>query len=54
MRRQMWLHGEFQRTFVNALAHQQAVDSLMRIILLMDYAAFDITHYYQERMLLED
>lgn len=50
MRRQMWLHDEFQRTFVNALAHQQAVDSLMRIMLLMDYAAFDITHYYQERM----
>ena len=54
MRRQMWLHDEFQRTFINALAHQQAVDSLMRIMLLMDHAAFDITHYYQELMQQED
>lgn len=54
MRRQMWLYDEFQRTFVNALAHHQAIDSLMRIMLLMDYAAFDITHYYQEKMLQEN
>jgi len=50
MRRHMWLHAEFQKIFINALAHQQAVDSLMRMMLLMDYAMFDITQYYQDRM----
>ena len=50
MRRHMWLHAEFQTMFINALAHNQAIDSLMRIMLLMDYAIFDITQYYQERL----
>lgn len=49
MRRHMWLHAEFQDIFINALAHHQAVDSLMRIMLMMDYAIFDITQFYQDR-----
>ena len=50
MRRHMWLHAEFQTIFINALAHHQAVDSLIRIMLMMDYAMVDITQYYQDRM----
>jgi len=50
MRRHMWLHAEFQKIFINALAHHQAVDSLMRIMLMMDYAMFDITKFYQDRL----
>jgi hypothetical protein len=50
MRRHMWLHAEFQNIFINALAHNQAIDSLMRIMLMMDYAMFDITKFYQDRL----
>lgn len=49
MRRHMWLNSKFQLFFVNALAHNQAVDGITRIILLMDYALFDVTHFYQEK-----
>ena len=48
MRRQMWLFAEFQTTFVTVVEHQQAIDSVTRTILMMDYAVYKITQYYQE------
>lgn len=48
MRRHMWLHTGFQKVFIESLAYNRTVDGFMRMILLMDYAVFDITHYYQE------
>lgn len=53
MRRHMWLYAEFQAIFINAIEHHQAIDSVMRIMLLMDYAVFEITQYYQDRYQLE-
>lgn len=50
MRRYMWLNPDFQNMFINALAHRQAVDSLMSVMLLMDHAVHDVTRYYHERM----
>lgn len=50
MRRQMWLFAEFQNTFVTVVEHQQAIDSITRTILMMDYAVYKITQYYQELM----
>jgi len=50
MRRFMWLHDGFQKTFINGLAYNQAVDSLLSMMLMMDYAVYDVTRYYQERM----
>lgn len=50
MRRHMWLYAEFQTIFVDALEHNQAIDSVMRIMLMMDYAIFEITQFYQERL----
>ncbi|MFZ1037225.1 MAG: hypothetical protein WAU61_01440 [Smithella sp.] len=46
MRRHMWLYADFQAIFINALEHNQAIDSIMRIMLMMDYAVYEITQYY--------
>ncbi|MRR16303.1 MAG: hypothetical protein EG826_07585 [Deltaproteobacteria bacterium] len=53
MRRHMWLYAEFQAIFINAIEHHQAIDSVMRIMLLIDYAVYEITQYYQDRIRLE-
>ena len=53
MRRHMWLYADFQAVFTNALEHHQAIDSIMRIMLLIDYAIYEITQYYQDRLQLE-
>lgn len=53
MRRHMWLYAEFQAIFINALEHNQAIDSVMRIMLMIDYAVYEITQYYQDRIRLE-
>jgi hypothetical protein len=53
MRRHMWLYADFQAIFINALEHQQAIDSVMRIMLMIDYAVYEITQYYQDRIRLE-
>lgn len=53
MRRQMWLFAEFQFTFVTVVENQQAIDSITRTILMMDYAVYKITQYYQDFMKLE-
>ncbi|HQL00156.1 MAG TPA: hypothetical protein PK090_05260 [Smithellaceae bacterium] len=53
MRRHMWLYAEFQAIFINAIEHHQAIDSVMRIMLLIDHAVFEITQYYQDRFRLE-
>ncbi|HQG66796.1 MAG TPA: hypothetical protein PLA32_13565, partial [Smithella sp.] len=49
-RRHMWLHAGFQNVFIKSLSYNQTIDGFMRMILLMDYAVYDITHYYQERL----
>ncbi|HOC60079.1 MAG: hypothetical protein KBA28_13155 [Syntrophaceae bacterium] len=54
MRRHMWLYADFQAIFINALEHNQAIDSVMRIMLLIDYAVYEITQYYQDRIRLEE
>ena len=54
MRRHMWLYAEFQAIFINALEHNQAIDSVMRIMLLVDHAVYEITEYYQDRLRLEN
>jgi hypothetical protein len=48
MRREMWLFAEFQATFVTVVEHQQAIDSITRTILMIDYANYKITQYYQD------
>jgi len=48
MRRQMWLFAEFQAVFTTVVEHQQAIDSVTRTILVMDYAIHKITQHYQE------
>jgi hypothetical protein len=53
MRRHMWLYAEFQAIFINAIEHNQAIDSVMRIMLLIDHAVYEITQYYQDRIRLE-
>jgi hypothetical protein len=50
MRRQMWLFAEFQTTFETVVEHQQAIDSITRTILMMDYAVYKITQFYQDLM----
>jgi len=49
----MWLYAEFQAIFINAIEHNQAIDSVMRVMLLIDYAVYEITQYYQDRIRLE-
>jgi hypothetical protein len=48
MRRHMWLYADFQAVFINALEHNQAIDGIMRIMLMIDYAVYEITQYYLE------
>ena len=48
MRRQMWLFAEFQATFTTVVEHQQAIDSVTRTILMMDYAVYKITQHYMK------
>jgi hypothetical protein len=42
----MWLFAEFQAAFTTVLEHQQAIDSVTRTILVMDYAIYKITQHY--------
>ena len=53
MRRHMWLYADFQAIFIDALEHHQAIDSVMRIMLMMDYAVYEITQYYLDHMPME-
>jgi hypothetical protein len=46
MRRHMALYADFQAIFIDALEHNQAIDSTMRIMLMTDYAVYEITQYY--------
>ncbi|MFA6413292.1 MAG: hypothetical protein WCW53_11400 [Syntrophales bacterium] len=48
MRRHIWLYAEFQAIFISAVEQKQAVDSLVRTILMFDYAIFFISQRYQE------
>ncbi len=48
MRRHMWLYADFQAIFIDAIEHNQAIDSIMRVMLMMDYAVYEITQYYLE------
>ena len=50
MRRHMALYADFQAIFIDALEHNQAIDSIMRIMLMMDYAVYEITQYYLDNM----
>ena len=50
MRRHMWLYADFQAIYIDALEHNQAIDSTMRIMLMMDYAVYEITQYYFDNM----
>ena len=50
MRRHMWLYADFQAIFIDALEHNQAIDSIMRIMLMLDYAVYEITQYYFDNM----
>ena len=50
MRRHMWLYADFQAIYIDALEHNQAIDSTMRIMLMMDYAIYEITQYYFDHM----
>ncbi len=49
MRRHMWLYADFQAIFIDALEHHQAIDSIMRTMLMTDYAVYEITQYYLEQ-----
>ena len=51
MRRHMWLFAEFQATFITAIEHQQAIESLNRTILVFDYAVYVIAKRYEEHLL---
>ncbi len=48
MRRQMWLFAEFQVAFNTVVERQSAIDSVTRVIRMMDYAVYTITKNYQE------
>ena len=48
MRRHIWLYAEFQTLFISAVEQKQAVDSLVRTILMFDYAITFISQRYQE------
>jgi hypothetical protein len=48
MRRHIWLYAEFQTIFISAVEQKQAVDSLVRTILMFDYAILFISRRYQE------
>ena len=48
MRRHIWLYAEFQVIFITAVEQKQAVDSLVRTILMFDYAITFMSQRYQE------
>jgi hypothetical protein len=48
MRRQMWLFAEFQVAFNTVVERQSAIDSVTRVIRMMDYAVYNIIRNYQE------
>jgi len=48
MRRHIWLYAEFQTIFISAVEQKQAVDSLIRTILMFDYAITFISQRYEE------
>jgi hypothetical protein len=48
MRRHMWLFAEFQSTFITAVEHHHAAESLNRTILMFDYATYVIVLKYDE------
>ena len=48
LRRHMWLYAEFQATFMTAVEHHHASESLNRTILMFDYATYVIALKYDE------
>ncbi|MGV8078462.1 MAG: hypothetical protein AB2L22_00165 [Syntrophales bacterium] len=48
MRRHIWLYAEFQVIFITAVEQKYAVDSLVRTILMFDYAITFMSRRYQE------
>ena len=48
LRRQLWLHAEFNILFSSALDQQQAAASINRTVLLTDYAAIAVIKKYKE------
>jgi hypothetical protein len=48
MRRHMWLYAEFQATFMTAVEHHHAAESLNRTILMFDYATYVLALKYDE------
>jgi len=48
LRRHMWLYAEFQATFMTAVEHHHAAESLNRTILMFDYATYVIALKYDE------
>jgi hypothetical protein len=48
LRRQLWLHAEFNILFSTALDQHQAAESINRTVLLTDYAILAIIKKYKE------
>jgi hypothetical protein len=48
LRRQLWLHAEFNVLFSTALDQHQATDSINHTVLLTDYATMAIIRQYEE------
>jgi hypothetical protein len=48
MRRHMWLFAEYQATFITAIEHHHAAESLNRTILMFDYATYVLVLKYEE------
>lgn len=48
LRRQLWLHAEFNNLFTSALDQHQAADSINHTVLLTDYATIAIIQKYKQ------
>jgi len=48
LRRQLWLHAEFNTLFSSALDQYQAAESINRTVLLTDYATIAIINKYNK------
>lgn len=48
MRRHMWLYAEYQVTFITAIEHHHAAETLSRTILMFDYAIYAVTLNYDD------
>jgi len=48
LRRQLWLHAEFNTLFSSALDQYQAAESINRTVLLTDYATVAIINKYRQ------